>query len=284
LINTPVTFVNPVTYGISDPGSGSLPLYSKKKIVYGLSNNNNSSIVYHNNIKDNYNNNINNVNKDILNNNNFNYNNNYNNNNINNINNNNINNNINSSSVALKKSSNIIINKGTKDHVFDKIEYYRKTECKGTLDYSFMDILGIIICCWSTKYKNMSNVIEKGKKKLTPYLDYLEIVKHFQNLEKLMKIVFNRPRQDLFRCSKKPRIIITDSENGEVNDEKDLVKKDVYDNDNINYYDLYDKYQSVKCAKHKLEYDDRLIEQFDYDIKMPFDILIEKENRIGLSG
>jgi len=178
----------------------------------------------------------------------------------------------------VKKSSNKIIDKGTKDIIFDKIDKYRKSEVTGgNLTYGCLDIIGMKLCCCVKKYSAIKAVIEKGEKSLNKYIDYLEIIKHIQNLEKLIKVLFDKSRLDLFNNAVKPRMFIKDEFDSEEESEQVVTYKD----EKFNYYDLYSKYKHVKFAENedKQQFDCRLLELFDNDIKMPFEILSEKEHK-----
>jgi len=81
-------------------------------------------------------------------------------------------------------------NKQLKANTFKKIlDFKEKVGNSRKMKYSCLDIIGIKLCCCFKKCKEMKRVLEIGDKKINFYLDYLEIRKVMQDVEKLKKVV-----------------------------------------------------------------------------------------------
>ena len=121
-------------------------------------------------------------------------------------------------------------------------------------------------------------IYEIGEKKLNYYVDYLEVITLLQEFTKLKKILFDKQRLELFKFSKKQSVIVNkDGEEIYTTGEKAKIKDNNNEElDEVDYEELFTKYKNIVRAKDKREYDKRLIDEFDNDIKMPFDIILEK--------
>ena len=125
------------------------------------------------------------------------------------------------------------------------------------------------------KYKVMKNIFDLGDQKLNYYVDYLEVITLLQDFTKLKKIIFDKKRLEIFKYTRRPRIIVN-KEGEEIKGLNECPSEQNQTNE-IDYKELYTQYHYITKTNDKMEYDNRLIDQFDSDIKMPFDILIEKE-------
>ena len=129
----------------------------------------------------------------------------------------------------------------------------------------------------------MKNIFRLGEQKLSNYVDYLDVITLLQEFTKLKKILFDKQRLEIFKYAKKPSIIY-DGEGQEIIQEG---TPDGFDSE-INYKELFLNYKTLcQCIRKDIpeqnqpngrkEYDVRLIEEFEHDFKMPFDIIIERE-------
>ena len=172
--------------------------------------------------------------------------------------------------------------------IFEQIEKYRKNESGGKLTYSFWDVFGIRLCCCLSKYKQNKKFYEIGDRKLNHYVDYLEVITLLQEFNKLKRIILDKDRLEIFKYTKKQNIVVNKdgeevkiiSDNNQImsktfiekSKEKDA-EEEVYKE--VDYLQLFKKYRMIKIDD-KMDFDQRLIDDFDNDIKMPFDIIIEK--------
>ena len=137
----------------------------------------------------------------------------------------------------------------------------------------------------------MNDLYESGLKKLSNYMDYLEIIKLLQQFNKLKSTLFSKEQTHIFNHSVKPRIFLNKLE---TNDEIDDPDSRIDEGDIVNYEQLYQIYKNMTTNKfcliyknillmeNKGEINERLIKKFDNDIKLPFDLLIKnKKQEIG---
>ena len=159
--------------------------------------------------------------------------------------------------------------------VFEHIENHRiNQETRGKLVYNFWEIFGIRLCCCMGKYKVMKNIFDLGDQKLNYYVDYLEVITLLQDFTKLKKIIFDKKRLEIFKYTRKPKIVVNTL--GE--EIKELSEWPINERQlEIDDKELYTQYHYITKTNDTMEFDKRLIEQFDSDLKMSFDILIDKE-------
>ena len=125
----------------------------------------------------------------------------------------------------------------------------------------------------------MNDLYESGLKKLSNYMDYLEIIKLLQQFNKLKSTLFSKEQTHIFNHSVKPRIFLNKLE---TNDEIDDPDSRIDEGDIVNYEQLYQIYKNILLMENKGEINERLIKKFDNDIKLPFDLLIKnKKQEIG---
>ena len=104
----------------------------------------------------------------------------------------------------------------------------------------------------------------------------------YKNLISLKKVILDKDRLELFKFTKKQSIVVN-RECEEVNLGKSRVvaadandeKKDEEGQEAVDYQQLFNKYRVIK-QENKMEFDQRLVEDFDNDIKLPFDMILEK--------
>lgn len=168
-----------------------------------------------------------------------------------------------------------------KDIIFETIDNFRRVE-KGNIKSGFMDIFGIKLCCCCKKYRQTSKAFDIGVIQLNKYFDCLKFVRILQEFDKMKSVLFDKNRQDLFKFTNKPTLTINKESEQAKKAKQDAINKKERgegegegegEEENVDYEELYKKYLSVKCTLEPKEYDGRLIENFDVDIKWPFDII-----------
>lgn len=171
------------------------------------------------------------------------------------------------------KTNNLIKDKFNSVESF-KYFYKRKTREKNELydlgknniiyKLNYFDVLGIFFCSKSNKYKKKLKIFETASKKLSKYLDFLDIVRTLQEFRKLKKIIFNEEQRELFLYTKRPIVGIQ---------ERNSVKSEFVHN-------LGECYQRLKLKENKSEVDERILSRLDSNLKMilEFEAVKNKDN------
>jgi len=102
-------------------------------------------------------------------------------------------------------------------------------------------------------------------------MDYLEIIKLLQQFDKMKKISFDTDQINIFEHFFKPRIMEKDNINEKQIYNRELITED--EERKIDYNLLYESYKEIQSKDEKTDIDDRIMELFDNDLKLPFKIM-----------
>jgi len=123
----------------------------------------------------------------------------------------------------------------------------------------------------------MHNIYTTGEEKLNHYLDYLEIVKLLQEFDKLKRTNFDQDQNTLFRCTLKPRFYKEEDNMKTMNLTINPKIKQDEEKNILDYGEVYESYTKIKDQENKNLVNNRLIDMFDDDLKLPFEMLRKKE-------
>jgi len=162
-----------------------------------------------------------------------------------------------------------------KRKIFDAIDKYQN-QSQGMLEGSFFDAFRIRFCCCKQRYRILKQLYQQGEEELSKYIDYLDMIKTLQQNLKMKNTIFNSHQKDIFDYSFKPRIIFNPKtfEKEVISDtiiEKQKRKREYFNT-------LYESYKRLQNKEKLSNIDERLINMFDDDIKLPFKIMINEEN------
>lgn len=157
----------------------------------------------------------------------------------------------------------------TKQEFLKKIKQLNKLN-KKKFSFNFFEIINFYVCPFtcSKKLKNQTRIFNLSKSKLFKYLDFLEIVNHLQEFNKLKKIIFSKSQLNLFRIHQRPKI---------TNQTLVDINTTYYDNKDDQYFlDLLNSYSQALKKAPQDEKLHNLIKFVDYDLKSLFDEFLFK--------
>jgi len=168
--------------------------------------------------------------------------------------------------------SNNLLNAEVRKQIYDAIDDYHNTQ--GKLEGGFLSVFKIRFCCCTKRYQMLKNLYQQGEEKLSNYNDYLDMIKVLQQFNKMKNVILNNTQLNIFDYSFKPRILYNaNDEEEEVNKEEESIE----DKGTVDYDTIYESYKEMQSIEKLSEVEERLLDKFDDDLKLPFRIMYMNE-------
>lgn len=159
-----------------------------------------------------------------------------------------------------------------KQQVFQKIEQQKKKR-EGELRIGYLGVLSLTCCVFcSRKNARTKKLFEKSQEEVAKYLNFLDILKMLQEFAKLKLAMLNDDQLKVFACSSKP--IISNDENFA----DPILNKFELRKNNVSLPELFEAY--LNLSRENDHMNSRLVNLFDEDIKLAFDLILKQKNII----